>query len=229
MLTRIELVVLDVGGTSIRDTADVAAVFVSALEQHGISPAPGQLQSWRGASKREVIERLLAESGADLEPSAVYQRFQGMLLDEFRTRGVQAIPGVEATIDRLHDMGIRVVLTTGFDSRVMKLLLERLGWRGRVDGVVTADDAPRGRPAPDLIFAAMRAVEVASPRAVVAVGDTVNDLRAGEAAGVAASIGVLTGAHDRDQLAQVAHTAILASAADLPEWLVDREWWRGAI
>ena len=228
-MTRMELVVLDVGGTAIRDTADVAAVFVAALEGYGISPAPGQLQRWRGASKREVIERLLAESRPDLESSAVYQRFQDLLLDEFRTCGVQAVPGVEAAIGRLHDNGIQVVLATGFDSRVMSLLVERLGWRGLVDGVVTADDAPRGRPAPDLIFAAMRKAEVVSPRAVVVVGDTVNDLRAGEAAGVAASIAVLTGAHDRGQLAEVAHTAILASAADLPDWLAEREWCHAAV
>jgi len=144
---RVGLVVFDVGGTTVRDSADVATVFASALERYGIATSPEKVWEWRGASKRAVIEAL-----------------------------------------------------------------------------VTADDVRRGRPAPDLILAAMRRVGVTALDAVVPVGDTVNDLKAAEAAGVGASLGVLTGAHDRERLAAVPHTAILPSAADVPRWLADREW-----
>ena len=57
-------------------------------------------------------------------------------------------------------------------------------------------------------------------RRVVNVGDTALDLESGWNAGVGYNIGVLSGAHGRDQLQQAPHTHLLASVADLPELLV---------
>jgi phosphoglycolate phosphatase-like HAD superfamily hydrolase len=202
------LTVFDVGGTAVRDTADVAAVFRATLEQYGIVAPPNKIGESRGASKREVIAELLGGANA-------------------RSRGVEAVPGVAAAFDRLRANGIKVVLTTGFDTRTMAVVLQQLDWEGVVDFVVTADDVVRGRPAPDLILTAMRRAEVVRGDAVVTVGDTVNDLRAAAAAGVGASVGVLTGAHDRKQRSAVPHTIIRESAAEVPRWLSDRDWSAG--
>jgi phosphonatase-like hydrolase len=221
------LTVFDVGGTAVRDTADVAAVFRATLEQYGIVAPPNKIGESRGASKREVIAELLGGANARLDPGEVYRVFQDLLIEAFTTRGVEAVPGVAAAFDRLRANGIKVVLTTGFDTRTMAVVLQQLDWEGVVDFVVTADDVVRGRPAPDLILTAMRRAEVVRGDAVVTVGDTVNDLRAAAAAGVGASVGVLTGAHDRKQLSAVPHTIILESAAEVPRWLSDRDWSAG--
>ncbi len=53
-------------------------------------------------------------------------------------------------------------------------------------------------------------------RLVAAVGDTANDRKAAERAGVGWNI-VLSGAHDRTTLAAEPHTHLLASVADLPD------------
>ena len=221
-MTRINLIVFDVGGTAIRDTVDVAAVFAAALERYGIEASPGKVRESRGASKREVIAELVAGSNVELDPGDVYRVFQDLLIEAFRTRGVEAIPGVEAAFAQLRAKGIQVVLATGFDRQTMDVVIEQLGWEGTVDCVVTSDDVFRGRPAPDLIFAAMERTKITCSEEVVAVGDTVNDLRAAEAAGVGASIGVLTGAHDREKLRSVQHTIILESATEVPRWLSER-------
>ena len=223
-VTRTNLIVFDVGGTTVRDTVDVAAVFAAALGQFGIVAPPDKVRESRGASKREVIAELVANANAEPDPGEVYRVFQDLLIAAFRTRGVEAIPGVEAAFGRLRANGIQVVLATGFDRSMMDVVIEQLGWEGIVDAVVTSDDVLRGRPAPDLILAAMRRAQVKSVEAVVSVGDTVNDLRAAEAAGVGASIGVLTGAHDRRKLSTVPHSAILESAAEVPRWLSERQW-----
>jgi phosphonatase-like hydrolase len=224
-VTRVEVVVFDVGGTTVEDTADVADVFRTALAQYHIAAPPEKLRAWRGTSKRDVIEKLVkARVGADAEPSEVYLTFQTLLIDAFLTRGVRAIPGVEATFVTLHEHQVRPVLVTGFDREVVGVIIKHLGWENIVDAVVTSDDVLRGRPEPDLILDAMRRVGVTDPKAVVTVGDTVNDLLAAAAAGVGVSISVLTGAHDRSQLEQVPHTVILQSAADVVQWLADRDW-----
>jgi phosphonatase-like hydrolase len=224
-VTRISLAVFDVGGTSIRDTFDVPTVFACALQQYGIPTTPTLLQQWRGASKREVITELVrAKARKRSDPERVYLTFQELLIEALGKHGVEAIPGIEDAFHRLRANGCQVFLATGFDARIMDVVISHLNWEEAVDAVVTANDVSRGRPAPDLIYAAMRRARVATVKSVVTVGDTANDLKAAQAAGVGASIGVLTGAHDQEQLGVVSHTVILESAADVPQWLADRQW-----
>lgn len=212
------LAIFDVGGTTIADSADVAAIFASALAEHGLPPARQEIQRWRGAAKRDVIAHLVAEHGG-ADPREVYATFQHNLVRALRTAGVQPIAGAEAAFAALRKRGVQVVLTTGFDWEVMAVVLESLPWLAGTDGVVTADDVPAGRPAPDMIHAAMARAGVDEPLAVLNVGDTTNDLLAGSRAGVGLNVGVLTGAHSRAELETVSHTAILDSVASVPEWL----------
>jgi len=61
------------------------------------------------------------------------------------------------------------------------------------------------------------ALRVASVQQVANVGDTVLDLQAGQNAGVRSNIGVLSGAHSREQLErEPAPHHLLLSVAELP-------------
>ncbi|MEO7156586.1 MAG: HAD hydrolase-like protein, partial [Vicinamibacterales bacterium] len=107
-------------------------------------------------------------------------------------------------------------LTTGFDRDIATLLLTSLGWtRDAVDAVVCGDEVPRGRPAPDLIYVAMKLTMIEDLARVANVGDTTIDLESGARAGVRWNIGVLSGAHSRDALERAPHTSIIDSVADL--------------
>jgi len=208
-VTRIELVIFDVGGTVIRDTANVGAVFSSVLKRHGIVVSDKELSAMRGASKRRVIEELAARrEQPGIDTATIYRSFQEQLLQAFAANGVQPIPGIEEMFRSLRNQSIRTALTTGFDRRVTEELLSRLKWNKLVDCVVTADDVENGRPAPDMILHAMRQTGITNPSIAAA-------------AHVGAAIGVLTGAHDRKRLESVPHTAILQNAPELPQWLAD--------
>jgi phosphonatase-like hydrolase len=109
-----------------------------------------------------------------------------------------------------------VALNTGFDRDITELLLQSLNWKeSMVDAVVCGDQVREGRPAPYLIFHAMKATATTSVRQVANVGDTVLDLRAGHNAGVHWNIGVLSGAHDRQLLESAPHTHLLPSIKEL--------------
>jgi phosphoglycolate phosphatase len=73
----------------------------------------------------------------------------------------------------------------------------------------------RGRPAPDMIFVAMKLTMVEDLASVANVGDTVLDLESAERAGVKWNIGVLSGAHNRTALERAPHTQIIGSIKDL--------------
>ena len=214
-----ELVVLDLAGTTVRDRGEVPSAFRDALAEHGLSATDDEVRAVRGASKREAILRFVPE-GADRAPLAAraFASFLAHLSRRYERDGVAPIPGAAEAVARLRDRGVRIALNTGFDRSITALLLSSLGWdRGLADVVVCGDDVSRGRPAPDLILAAMRAAGVEDSTRVASAGDTTLDLRAGEAARVGWNVGVLSGAHDRTALVAAPHTHILASVAELPE------------
>jgi phosphonatase-like hydrolase len=219
----IELVIFDLAGTTIEDRGEVPEAFTTVLAAHGIKLTDEALRAVRGSSKREVIHHFVEKqsqgSHADLvvRTELISQAFRTHLASIYKERGVNAIPGALETFHWLHRQRVKIAFNTGFDQAITEVVLGTLGWEEDVvDAIVCSDDVVRGRPAPYMIFHALEATRVISVHRVVSVGDTVNDLKAGWHAGVHWNIGVLSGAHGREQLEQAPHTHILQSVADLP-------------
>jgi len=216
----LELVIFDMAGTTVRDDNQVPEAFTAALAQHGVAVSAAQINTLRGASKRQAIAALLP-AGSDLQARTdrVYASFRAQLAQRF-TGTAREVPGAAAVFAELRGRGLRVALNTGFDRDTTRMLLDALGWDEKmVDAIACGDEVAQGRPAPDLIHRCMQLTHVTNPDAAANLGDTVLDLRAGHAAGVRLNIGVLSGAHSRAQLAAAAHTHLLASVADLPALL----------
>ncbi|MEZ4416875.1 MAG: phosphonatase-like hydrolase [Gemmatimonadota bacterium] len=215
-MTRPELVVFDMAGTTVEDAGQVPGAFMAALTEHGLALSTAELGRVRGASKREAIRRLLPETDARYEQAEhVYASFKARLAERF-SAGVAPIPGAAEVFSWLRRQGTHVALNTGFDRDIVDLLIPALGWESAVDAIVTADDVEHGRPAPDLLHAAMQRCGVERADTVAAVGDTALDLEAGLRAGVGWNIGVLSGAHDRATLERAPHTHLVSSVAELP-------------
>ena len=217
-MKHLDLVVFDIAGTTVEDRGQVPAAFKAAFEEHGIVVTPDQLSGVRGSSKKEAV-RQLVPAGPGREPvaEAVYDSFCGRLARLYRDEGVQPVAGVLDVFSWLKQNGVRLALNTGFDRSITELLISTLGWASQVNAVVCGDDVREGRPAPYLIFHAMESTGVSSVHRVVTVGDTAVDLRAGYNAGVRCNIGVLSGAHTREQLEREPHTQLLSSVAELPD------------
>jgi phosphonatase-like hydrolase len=222
-MPNLDLAVFDIAGTLIQDTGFVFTAFRAALEEAGGTITPEQLQQWRGASKREVLQAQLARhSGESTEAiTARLQRseeaFRASLQASLAQSGARLIAGVEDTFAWLRARQIKIALNTGFDRIVMEAIIRAAGWSENVlDAAVCSDDVAHGRPAPYMIFRAMEATGVMNVRRVIAMGDTVNDLLSGHNAGAGGVIGVLTGSHTRERLSQAPHTHLIASVAELP-------------
>lgn len=219
----IELVVFDLGGTTIEDKGQVPEAFTTVLRAYGIEVTDEALRTVRGASKREAIRQFVERQfpGEDSEIATrterIFTDFRKHLVMKYTDDGVSAIPGAVDTFVWLHNHGLKVALNTGFDRTITELILRAVEWeKDTVDAVICGDDVPQGRPAPYLIFRAMETTGVISVHRVVNVGDTVLDLQTGWNAGVRWNIGVLSGAHTKEQLEKAQHTHLLSSVAELP-------------
>lgn len=223
-MNAIELVVLDMAGTTVRDDGVVEQAFQRAAEQTGVAermPWDEALQYVRdtmGMSKLDVFTHL---SGGDVDAAlTATAAFEGAYSAIIAEQGVEEIPGAADAISALRASGVKVVLTTGFAPVTRDALIDALDWRGLVDLVLSPVDAGRGRPAPDLVLTALMRTRASSVHAVAVVGDTSSDVETGRRAGAGFVAGVLSGAHDRTALS--AADAVLESVAELPAALAER-------
>ncbi|MFJ4172209.1 phosphonatase-like hydrolase [Paenarthrobacter sp. NPDC089714] len=229
----IELVACDMAGTTIDEHGDVYVALARCVEEIGVETTPEAVQEWMGADKVEAITALIQAGGGAASPgivAAAFTRFKELLVEFYAANPPVALDGVEEAFRTLRGQGVKVALTTGFSRDVAEHLLASLGWSvaapgveagdpGKVlDAVVCSDEVPAGRPAPHMIHRAMERTGVQDVRAVIAAGDTVNDLAAANNAGVVA-VGVLTGKLDREALAAHPHHHILDGVKDIPALL----------
>jgi phosphoglycolate phosphatase len=213
----IELVVLDMAGTTVVDDGIVEQAFERAAKRVGLDrtrPLDEALQYVRdtmGQSKIEVFRHLTGgDEAAAQNANREFEIAYAELIDEV---GVEAIVGAETVISALRAAGIKVALTTGFSPETRDAVLSRLDWQ--VDAALSPADAGRGRPAPDLVLTALLRTGATSVAAVAVVGDTMSDVRSGRNAGAGLVIGVTTGAHTRAQLESAGADLVLDSVRDL--------------
>jgi phosphonatase-like hydrolase len=229
-MAAVELVVLDMAGTTIEDHGEVLTAFKSALGKNHLQASEDFIQKWRGASKKQVLRQCIEEQfgkEASDNPKRIeqaYGDFRNFLEDLYAREGVRPIHGAAETFKWLRTHHIRISLTTGFYRKVADMILQKVGWNsGAVDTSICSDEVAMGRPAPYLIFRAMEATRITDVQRVVNVGDTTLDLLSAVNAGVRGNVGVLTGAQTLLHLGKVQHTHLLPSVAELPE-LLEKEF-----
>lgn len=227
MTTPLELVVLDMAGTTVLDDGVVEQAFQRAAERTGVADrmpwaeALDYVRVTMGQSKIDVFTHLASGDRAAAERATT--AFEGAYAEIVAEQGVSEIPGAADAIQGLKDAGLRVVLTTGFAPVTREALIDGLGWKSLIDLALSPVDAGRGRPAPDLVLTALLRTGTSSVQAVAVAGDTVSDVESGRRAGAGFVAGVLTGAHDRPALSAAGADAVLSDVTALRGALVQRD------
>ena len=129
---------------------------------------------------------------------------------------VTIIPGLATVLETLRGAGIPLGIVTGSDGRSLEPLSEA-GLLEYFDAVITAADAKHRKPHPEGLLQAAKLLGV-NPKQTAYVGDTVIDVQASRAAGMA-SIAVLTGAGNSARLSAAGPDRIAASVNRLPKLL----------
>jgi phosphonatase-like hydrolase len=215
-----------VAGTIIEDHGEVVSSLVDALAAHGIGVGSEEVAEFKGAAKREVIRffgwRKRNEPLSDEAAEAVYTDFVRLVNARYEEH-LAPIEGADEVFESLRKRGMQLALTTGFGASTLELVVRRLGWLEWFATTVSSDKVAIGRPAPYLIFRAMERCRCLSVHEVLNIGDTPLDLQSAANAGVALNVGVLSGQFPRDRLLCEPQDALLASVADLPTLLAQRD------
>ncbi len=224
----IQLAVLDMAGTTVADDGLVEQAFTAAIGAQGIEPGDprydamlAHVRATMGESKITVFRHLLGQDEAKAQQAnKAFETAYGQLVDDGHCR---PIDGAQQAIQELKDDGIKVCLTTGFAETTQQRILAALGWRTFADLTLCPAQAGRGRPYPDMVLKALLQLRADATVNVAVAGDTAYDMTSGTRAGAGVVAGVLTGAHDRSQLAAAGATHVIESVRDLPGLLRDRK------
>ncbi|HEX4215759.1 MAG TPA: phosphonatase-like hydrolase [Candidatus Dormibacteraeota bacterium] len=215
---RLQLVCLDMAGTTVADAGAVMAAFGAALDEVKVPAArrpsmEDEVRRTMGASKIMVFRALLGDEDIAQQANRAFERAYDRQVE---SGAVAPIPGAEEVIRRLRVSGLQVALLTGFSASTRDRLLESLGWCELIDATLCPEEAGRGRPYPDLVLGALLVTGADDVAAVAVVGDTASDMESGLRAGASRRIGVLTGAHDEPALRAAGATDVVPSICEVP-------------
>jgi len=98
-------------------------------------------------------------------------------------RTLEASPGIEQLILRLHEAGYRTSVASSSPHQLIRLFLNRAGLIDHFDYLVSGEDVVEGKPEPDIYLLAARKNDV-PPERCLAIEDSQRGVRAAQAAGM---------------------------------------------
>ena len=133
------------------------------------------------------------------------ESLEGRLLNERRAAVLKAfylpdlgpLPGARALVQRLKSRGLQCIVVTSSSKEDLADLLRAAAVADILTDAVTADDAERSKPSPDLVQAALDKLDI-GPREAVMIGDTPYDIAAARSACVSTIAFRSGGWTDRD-------------------------------
>lgn len=128
------------------------------------------------------------------------------------------IPNVSTALETLSEKNKLVLITMRYvPKKALMKELEFFGISKFFFQVVTAHDSFKPKPSPEALLSCVHALDVEIDHCVIA-GDSVNDVRAGKAAG-AMTVAVLSGLFQLQELAKEGPDLILNDVTALPKFI----------
>ncbi len=180
----IRAALLDVDGTLLASNDAQARAWSDALAEAGHAANFNAIRRAIGLGGDRLLHAV-ARLDESEEPGQTISRRRREILLERYARGLLPTLGARDLVEWLRARGLRVVIATGASAGEVTTLLRAAGVDDLVDAAVTADDAARTKPAPDILVAALERAGVPAADAVM-IGDTPYDVAAARAASVPA-------------------------------------------
>jgi HAD superfamily hydrolase (TIGR01509 family) len=165
-----------------------------------------------------AIHRLIGMGGDQLVPELIGhdspdataarpRRYKELVSD------IRAFPNARELLYRIHDLGPTVVLATSAPDDELAHLRKVLDADTAIDGQTSADEVTHSKPDPEVFLKAMESASI-DPGRALAVGDSVWDIRAARAAGIAC-ITVETGGFSQHELSEAGSIRVYRDVSEL--------------
>lgn len=207
-------ILFDLDGTLIDSIELILSSMRVAFEKRGRdAPSNEEWLTGVGIPLPTMFRRYCQSEEEVAEFIAVYREHQMANHD----RLVVPYEEVVSTVGLLRGRGHQLAVVTSKSDALARRGLEHVGLFEYFDDVIGYDSCARHKPHPEPVLTALDRLGQ-SPGNAYFVGDSVHDIEAGNAAGVA-TVAALWGPFSREQLAPARPTHFLTRISDLPALL----------
>ena len=191
-------IVLDWAGTTVdHGSCAPATVFQEIFRRREVPITVAQARGPMGMAKREHIQTITQMADVanrwqerygtpcgEGDIDAMYEDFLPLQKEVLSDHCVM-IDGVAEMAHRMRSRGIQIGSSTGYTRALMEIVEPKAAEQGyEADFVLCAEDAPRGRPAPFLLFEAAKRMDIFPMYRIVKIDDTPAGIEAGKKRGM---------------------------------------------
>lgn len=190
-------IVFDLAGTTVDyGSCAPAAVFQEIFRRRGVEVSAEQAREPMGKAKwdhiwsvlqiSDVADKWSKQHGCDASSADVDSLYEEFLplQKEVLSQHDRVIAGVPDTVAECRRRGLKVGATTGYTRELLGVVLESAKLQGfEPEFALGAEDAPRGRPAPFMLFELAKLLDIFPMSSIVKVDDTPVGIEAGRNAG----------------------------------------------
>jgi HAD superfamily hydrolase (TIGR01509 family) len=165
----VRAVIFDLDGTLIDSEPNYLLADSELLRRRGVEFTEEDKRRYIGIGAQDMIADLVRRHGLRDDPRALIREKNQLYLEIALTR-TRLFPEMKRFLDLVKGRGMPVGVASGSSLEVVRRLLQNLGLAAEVGSVVSAEQVPRGKPAPDVFLEAARRLGVA-PQECAAVED----------------------------------------------------------
>ena len=148
------------------------------LAREGHTLTEEQFASWFGQRNDAILRRYLGDEITTGDVRRIGDAKEAAYREMVREQGIEPLPGVRQWLLRLRDAGWQQAVASSAPHANIEAILEVLQVAHCFQAVVSAEEVPHGKPAPDVFLLAAERLGVPPSRCVV-----VEDAPAGVEAG----------------------------------------------
>lgn len=173
----------DLDGTLVDNMRFHAQAWVELCRRHGVEvPFERFHREFAGKKNEEILPIVFGAALSVADARRIADEKEALYREMFAPH-LTLLPGAQALLERLRAAKVPCAIASAAPPLNRSFVLEGLKLMSYFDAVVGAEQAPRGKPHPDLFLLAAKAVGQPAASCVV-FEDAVNGVLAGKAAGM---------------------------------------------
>ncbi|MBQ9155825.1 MAG: HAD family phosphatase [Eubacterium sp.] len=180
-----KLIIFDMDGLMFDTEGVMCRAFLEVTAESGYPSTRDQFIGLLGLNSRDIQKKYRDYYGEDVDAAAIYRACGDRKMEILETEGVPVKKGLSRLLDEIDRLGIKKAVASSSDLQVIKDNVDRAGFGGRFDLLMSSASAriQRGKPYPDLFLAVCREFAVKPGEALV-LEDSVNGVEAAIAGGI---------------------------------------------
>jgi HAD superfamily hydrolase (TIGR01509 family) len=181
-MPRFRGVIFDVDGTLVDSNDAHAKAWATALKENGHEVDYQQIRRLIGMGGDNLLPEI-ANLEKDSEQGTAISHRRGEVFKEQYLSSLASLPGSRELVERISTDGMKLVVASSAKQDELEPLLSIAEVSDLFEQRTSSDDAPKSKPDPDIVQAALERISL-TPEEAVMIGDTPYDIQSAHKAGV---------------------------------------------